>query len=99
MAKDQPTDRSWIALPILAVAVGLATWHREFGEIAAGAMFFLSLAFTVFCMVLYIKTDVSGKSTPKARAFYRFGQVMLWGVFAFGGLAAVGVFVALKLGG
>ena len=72
------TDKAWPAVLATAVVVGLATWHREFGEIIAGAALVLWLAFAIFCAVFHLKTRVTGESRPTARGLDLYGRWFVW---------------------
>jgi len=83
----------------IVAAAGLVIWGREFGEIAAMVLFAGSVAFALFAVGMYIKVDWRGDEKMKGRAIWKYGQILTWGVLAPAWAVAVGVFIALKMGG
>ncbi len=105
-AKDNATLAALAAVgrkltdPVLIiVAAALVLWGREFGTIAAMALFAASVAFAGFCIIAYIKSDWRGDAKPKGRAVWKYGQFLTWGVLAPAWALAVGAFVAGKMWG
>ena len=83
----------------VVAAAGLVLWGRELGEIAAIVLGGASLAFALFAVGMYIKVDWRGDEKMKGRAIWKYGQILTWGVLAPAWAVAVGVFIALKMGG
>jgi len=70
--------KSWAVMVVLAIAVGITTWHREFGEIVAGYVLLASAAVLGYCLVMYLKFEIASDSTRRGRAFYHVGHVVFW---------------------